>query len=220
MADAVEEGRLVRVNVQRVLHYLLATNMAEVWLVASAVGVGLPTPLTPLQLLWLNLVTDIAPGLGLAVEAREPHLMLRPPRDPRESILPTPHLGRMLVESLAIALSALAVYGLGVRRLGRGPAAQTMAFASLMGAQLLHVPIARAGQEPAGWKALPRNRTLEVGLGLSVLLQLAALFVPPLRGALGGAALGLTELAIAALGAIVPIGAIALERRARSRSKS
>jgi Ca2+-transporting ATPase len=114
----------------------------------------------------------------------------------------------------------MSVYALGLRRLGPGPAAQTMAFASLMGAQLLHAQSARAGQDPEQRWQRPRNRTLEFGLGLSALLQLVALFVPPVRGALGGAALGLAELGIALLGAVAPVVAIEAGRRTAARSAS
>jgi P-type Ca2+ transporter type 2C len=215
MADAVEEGRLVRANIRRVLHYLLSTNASEVWVVAGAVAAGLPSPLTPLQLLWLNLVTDIAPGLGLAVEPREPDLMRQPPRDPREPIIPRPLLRRILAESGIIAAGALAAYAFGLARHGRGPVAQTMAFASLVGAQLLHVPLARAGGGSATAGQRPPNRLLALGVGISAALQLVALFVPPVRAALGGAALGLTDLGIAALGAVLPVAAIEAERRTR-----
>lgn len=213
MADAVEEGRLVRANIRRVLHYLLSTNASEVWVVAGAVASGLPVPLTPLQLLWLNLVTDLAPGLGLAVEPRDPDLMRQPPRDPREPIIPPRLQRRVLGESGAIALGALATYGIGLVRHGQGPIAQTMAFASLVGAQLLHVPLARAGSAPATRGARPRNRALSLGVGMSVGLQAIALFVPSVRGVLGGAALGLADLGIAALGAALPIAAIETNRR-------
>jgi Ca2+-transporting ATPase len=217
MVNAVEEGRLVRENVRRVLHYMLSTNASEIWVVVGAVAVGLPSPLTPLQLLWLNLVTDIAPGLGLAVEPREPDLMSRPPRDPQEPIIPKPLYRRLLVESGVIAAGALTAYGIGVARHGIGPVAQTLAFASLLGAQLLHVPLARAGDQPATAGGRPRNRALEVGMAVSAGLQLVALFVPPIRTVLGGAALPLVDLGIAALGAMVPVALIELERILRAR---
>jgi Ca2+-transporting ATPase len=217
MVNAVEEGRLVRENVRRVLHYMLSTNASEIWVVVGAVAVGLPSPLTPLQLLWLNLVTDIAPGLGLAVEPREPDLMERPPRDPKEPIIPRPLYRRMLIESGVIAAGALAAYGIGVMRHGRGPVAQTLAFASLLGAQLLHVPLARAGDGPASAGGRPPNRTLQAGMALSAGLQLVALFFPPIRTVLGGAALPLIDLGIAALGAVVPVALIELERIVRAR---
>jgi Ca2+-transporting ATPase len=218
MVDAVEEGRLVRANVRRVLHYMLSTNASEVWVVAGAVAIGLPSPLTPLQLLWLNLVTDLTPGLGLAVEPREPDVMLQPPRDPKEPILPRPLYRRMLVESGAIAAGALAAYGVGIARHGLGPASQTMAFASLIGAQLLHVPLARAGVGPATRSRRARNNTLRIGMAISAALQLVALFFPPVRAVLGGAALGLADLAIAACGAGLPIAAIEAQRLYTARA--
>src|SRR5689334_11445720 len=100
---------------------MLSTNASEIWVVAGAVAAGLPSPLTALQLLWLNVVTDIAPGLGLAVEPREPGLMSQPPRDPKESIIPGPLLKRMLIESGVIAAGALGAYGIGIARHGLGP---------------------------------------------------------------------------------------------------
>src|SRR5581483_5956518 len=214
LVDAVEEGRLVRANVQRVLHYLLATNAAEVWAVLGATALGLPTPLNALQLLWLNIVTDVAPAFALAVEPRDPALMRQPPRDPNESMLARPFLARILGESAPMALAALAVYGVGLRRYGPGPAAQTMAFATLVGAQLLHAPLARVGHRPATLGGRP-NRWLLAALGLSGALQLAALFVPPLRLALGGAALRLADVIIAAAGALAAVGSLEGERLVR-----
>jgi len=213
MVDAVEEGRLVRANVQRVLHYLLSTNASEIWVVAGAVALGLPSPLTPLQLLWLNLVTDLAPGFAMALEPRDPDLMSQPPRDPKEPIVPGPMLRRILAESAAIAAGALAVYGIGVSRYGIGPTAQTMAFASLLGSQLLHVGWARAGERPALTGSRGRkNPYLLPAMGLSVALQAAALFVPPLRTVLGGAPLGLLDIGIALAGAALPSIAIEASR--------
>jgi Ca2+-transporting ATPase len=213
MVDAVEEGRLVRANVQRVLHYLLSTNASEIWVVAGAVALGLPSPLTPLQLLWLNLVTDLAPGLAMALEPRDPDLMQQPPRDPSEPIVPGRMLRRILTESAAIALGALGVYGIGLSLYGLGPTAQTMAFASLLGSQLLHVGWARAGEQPALTGNRGRRNPYLVGaMVLSAGLQAAALFIPPLRTVLGGAPLGLADLGIAAAGAMLPSAVIEASR--------
>ena len=203
--DAVEEGRLVRCNVRRVLHYLLATNASEVWAVSGAVALGLASPLTPLQLLWLNLVSDVGPAVGLATESAPPDLMSRPPRDPKEPLVTKDLLRRILGESAAIALGALGVYGAGLLRHGPGPIAQTMAFAALTGAQLLHVPLARSGDRPANSGGIPNNPKLALGVGISVLLQIGAVFFPPLRAALGGAAIGLGDLLIAVVGSVLPI---------------
>jgi Ca2+-transporting ATPase len=215
MVAAVEEGRLVRANVQRVLHYLLGSNAAEVWTVLAAVAAGLPAPLNPLQLLWLNLVTDLAPALALAVEPRDPTLMRQPPRDPAESIVSRPFLVRLLGESGVIALAGLAVYRLGLRRHGPGPAAQTMAFGSLVSAQLLHALLARVGSRPATLAGGRPNWWLGVALGVSAGLQAAALFFPPLRRALGGAPLGLSDLLALVAGPVLAAGAIEGERLVR-----
>ena len=210
--DAVEEGRLVRRNVQRVLHYLLATNASEVWLVGGGIALGLASPLTPLQLLWLNVVSDVGPAVGLATEPAPSDLMARPPRDPREPLVTKSLRRRIVGESLAIALGGLGVYGAGLLRYGAGPVAQTMAFGSMMTAQLLHVSLARTGDRSVESDGAPRNPKLALGVGVSALLQAAALFFPPLRAALGGAAIGLGGLLISLAGAILPILGINLVR--------
>jgi len=122
-----------------------------------------------------------------------------------------------MLESAAISVGALGAYGIGIARYGLGPVAQTMAFASLLGAQLLHVLLARAGDGPATAAGPRKNPTLLAGMALSAGLQLVALFVPPVRMVLGGAALPLADLGIAALGAALPIVVIEFERIIRSR---
>jgi Ca2+-transporting ATPase len=125
-------------------------------------------------------------------------------------------LRRIMAESGVIALGALSAYGIGVMRYGIGPVAQTMAFGSLLGAQLLHVLLARAGDGSILASKRPHNRTLMVGMAVSAGLQLVALFFPPVRMVLGGAALPLADLGIAAIGAVAPIALIEIERLIRS----
>jgi len=219
MVNAVEEGRLVRWNVRRVLHYLLATNASEVWAVMGSVAVGLPSPLTPLQLLWLNVISDLGPALGLATEPPPPDLMSQPPRDPREPALTPALQRRILGESLVISLGSLSTYGLGLLRHGTGPVAQTMAFASLCGAQLLHMPLARNGDRPAVGRPLS-NPVMALGLGFSALLLTGAVFLPPLRAALGGARLGLADVLISLAGSVLPIAGIQGARTLRAPRRS
>ena len=87
MLIAVSEGRTIYNNIRKSLHYLLSTNMSEIMVTSVAMAAGLGEPLTPMQLLWINLVSDIFPGLALALEPPEPDVLLRPPRDPAEEIL-------------------------------------------------------------------------------------------------------------------------------------
>jgi Ca2+-transporting ATPase len=213
---AVEEGRLVRANVRRVVHFLLATNGSEVLVVLGAVAVGLPSPLAPIQLLWLNLATDLIPGVSLAMEPRDPDVMNQPPRDPREPILPRRMLARMGVESVLMAAGTLATYAAGILRYGIGLQAQSMAFLSLLGAQLLHVPMARAGERPASWRGYHKNRALMLGLAATLALQLA-IALPPLRALLLPTPLSPVDVVIAALGALIPPVLIELTRILESR---
>jgi P-type Ca2+ transporter type 2C len=217
VVDAVEEGRLVRTNVRRVLHYLLSTNASEVWAVIAAVLAGLPAPLTPGQLLWLNLITDLAPAIGLSMESRDPELMHRPPRPPAEPIVPAPLQRRIVGESAAIAVGSLAAYATAIRRHGTGPIAQTAAFSSLATAQLLHVGLARAGAHPAIGYGRAWSAPLLLGVGSSALLQAAALLVRPLRTLIGGAPLGLLDGAMSLITALLPIMGIELQRRMTAR---
>ena len=212
MAEAIEEGRLVRANIRRSLHYLLGTNASEVWAVSAAVLVGLPSPLTAGQLLWINLVSDLFPVIGLAMEPRDPDLMDQPPCDPAEPVLPAKLQRRMLGESAVIGGGALLSYGIGLARYGAGPVAQTMAFWSLSTSQLMHVFLARAGSKPALRYERSIPLPLAVGLGISALLQLGAMFVPPLRAMLGCVPLGFGDALTSILTAGATFGAIEGQR--------
>ena len=84
---AVEQGRVIYSNIRKFVFYLLSCNLAEIVVIFSAVLAGLPSPLTPIQLLWLNLITDGAPALALGLEKGDPDTMTRPPRPATESII-------------------------------------------------------------------------------------------------------------------------------------
>ena len=196
LAAAVEEGRTLYDNVRRAIEYLVATNMSEVavMLLGSLAGVF---PLGPLQLLWLNVLTDIAPALALAAEPSEPDVMTRPPRDPNVPLFGPNDYRRLGLQSGAMAAVTLASYGIGASRRGAGAYASTMAFASLMTAQLLHTRRCRS-------KTKASHRNLDLVLAGSFALQAIALGLPGLRSALGTARLSATDLAIALALGIVP----------------
>ena len=84
---AVEEGRGIFANIRKFVHYLFSCNISEVLTLFICILAGVPTPLLPVQILWVNLVTDGLPALALGVDPKSPHLMQRPPRDPREGVL-------------------------------------------------------------------------------------------------------------------------------------
>jgi len=140
VAAAVEEGRIVYDNIRKFVFYLFSCNLAEI-LVLLAMGLlGIP-PLLPLQILWLNLVTDTFPALALALEPGEPHVMRRPPRDPGEALLSREFLGEMIAYALLITATTLAA---GVI-VGHGSDARFGAavFMTLALAQVFHLGNAR-----------------------------------------------------------------------------
>jgi Ca2+-transporting ATPase len=173
--------------------------------VLAATAGGLGQPLQPLQLLWINLISDVFPCLALAVEPPEPDVLRRPPRDPSEPIIPVGQLGSIAGEAATLSASALAAYGFGLARYGAGPRASTMAFTSLIIGQLLHAWSCRSERHGVFTaEALPPNRYLDAAVVGSLVLQVAALLIPGLRNMLGLGRLSLIDALVAGLGGIAP----------------
>ncbi|MGD0230239.1 MAG: HAD-IC family P-type ATPase [Syntrophorhabdales bacterium] len=206
MLIAVSEGRTIYNNIRKALHYLLSTNMSEIMVTAVSVTAGLGEPLTAMQLLWINLVSDIFPGLALALEAPEPDVLLRAPRDPAEEILQYDRLKGMLREAAVISAGSLGAYGYGVARYGQGPQAGTMAFLSLTVGQLLHALTCRFENKTIFDRdgATP-NRYLTSALVGTFALQGIAMVVPGLRRLLGISRIGMVDGLVTAGGAILPL---------------
>jgi Ca2+-transporting ATPase len=175
---AVREGRKIYDNLRRFIRYALTTNSAEIWLIFLAPFLGLPMPLQPVQILWINLVTDGFPGLALAAEPEERDVMRRPPRPPRESVF-AHGLGvhvvwvGVLMGALSIGTEAWATR-LGVT------AWQTMVFTVLCFSQLAHVLAIRSERESLFSQGLLSNRPLLLAVLLTSGLQLAAIYAGPL----------------------------------------
>lgn len=206
MLIAVSEGRTIYNNIRKTIHYLLSTNMSEIIVSSVSISAGLGEPLTAMQLLWINLVSDIFPGLALALEPPEPDILSRPPRDPKEEILQTSSLKRMLRESAILSAGSLGAYGVGIARYGQGPQASTMAFLSLTMGQLLHALGCRSQTRTvfAGGKQTV-NPYLTAALLGTFALQGIALAVPGLRGLLGIAGIGFVDSLVVAGGAALPL---------------
>jgi Ca2+-transporting ATPase len=204
MIAAIRQGRTIHANTRHAIHFLLATNLSEVLVMLGALAAGAGRPLDPIQLLWINLLTDIFPVLTLAVQPPEPDVLDRPPCDPHEPILRGEDLSRIGIQSAIISAGSLLGYGWGVRRYGIGPRAGTIAFHSLTAAQYFHILSARSETHSilTGW---PRSdgriaATFAGGIGLQLL---AALF-PRLRRFLGLTPLGPLDATVSVLGAVGP----------------
>lgn len=206
MLVAVRQGRTIYANIQKTIHFLLSTNFSEIETMLVAIALGLGSPLNPLQLLWINLMTDIFPGLALSVEPAQPGIMERPPRDPAEPLIAIRELRRMGRESALITAGTLAAFGVGWARHGPGVRPSTLAFNTLTLAQLLHALSCRSPRPVLlGAGPLARNPKLELALGVSVAVQALANLIPALRRLLGLAPLDLGDLLVVGAGAVLPL---------------
>jgi P-type Ca2+ transporter type 2C len=182
---AIEQGRIIFDNIRKFVFYLFSCNLAEILVVLGAGLAGLPSPLLPLQILWLNLLTDTFPALALAVEPGEPDTMRQPPRDPRAALLSGEMIRGTLLYGGLIAACSLAAYAWGAYGGSGGPLrASTLAFLTLAFAQVLHLGNARSGGPVLSWRRASANRWALGAVALAVALQLLAVYYPPLAGVL------------------------------------
>ena len=133
---AVEEGRVIYSNIRKFIFFLLSCNIAEILIIFVAMLVGLPIPLKPIQLLWLNLLTDAFPALALGMEAKEPDIMKKPPRNPDEPIMDSRMKVQIAVQSIFMTVAVLGVFVFALNRTSNLQVAQTYAFATLIFSEL------------------------------------------------------------------------------------
>ena len=204
---AVEEGRVIYDNIRKFIKYALSSNTGELFLMLVGPLVGMPLPLLPLQILWINLVTDGLPGIALAEEPAEPGVMKRPPFHPQESIF-----------SRGVGIEIIWIGGLvGVISLGIGfwswqqDAAgpwQTMIFTSLVLAQMGNVLAIRSNRESLFKIGILSNRFLLGAVLLTIVLQLIIVYVPLFQGVFATEPLSASNLLICFLAGVVVFAAV------------
>jgi P-type Ca2+ transporter type 2C len=214
IVSAVEQGRIVVHNILRFIHYLFSCNFAEIATVSGAILLGWPLPLGVLQILWLNLVTDIFPALALALEPSAPDVMKQPPRNPREPLM-TPRFGWLIVwQGSLLSASALAAFAIAMRWYGADgdglKHAITVAFMTLALSQVFHAFSARSQSRSALTSRLFTNPWLWSATLVCVLLQLAAVYVSPLRDVLHTVPLTAADWGLIVLGTASPLAVVEL----------
>jgi Ca2+-transporting ATPase len=213
---AVEEGRVIYDNIRKFVFYLFSCNVAEVMVLLAAGVAGLPLPLLPLQILWLNMLTDTFPALALALEPAGHDVMARPPRPPQEAILSRRFLGRVMGHGLVITASTMAAFLWGLAR--AEPKATTMSFMTLALAQVFHLGNARRGPHVLSRAAARANPWAVGAVALALSLQVLALALPPLARVLRLQPLDAGEWAVVlGLSAVPAIVGQALKVRAARR---
>ena len=212
---AVREGRRIADNVRKFIFFLLSANLGEVVLFAVAVLAGPGAPMTVVQVLTVNVLTDGLPALALARDPETPETMRLGPRG--GPLLPPMLLRALAVVGVLVGLVSLVAFLAG-RAFGDG-SEQTMAYATIALAELFFVFACRSVSEPA-WR-LPPNPYLLAGVGGSLLILAATIYAPPLQGAFGTVALGGWELTLVGVLAVVPFLAVECAKAiARSRASS
>ena len=202
--SAIEQGRVIYDNIRKAVFYLLTCNFAEIAILFIATLLGWPAPLTAIQLLWLNLATDGAPALALALEKEEPGIMSRPPRPTDEPIVDRRMLRGFLIQSTALAGSVLGIFMLALRG-AWSSVAGTMAFATLVLAELFRAYSVRSERIPVlhlGWRS---NRWMQYAVLTSTLLLLLVLYLPPLPSMFELSLLGAESWAFILPFALIPM---------------
>ncbi|MBO8136566.1 MAG: calcium-transporting P-type ATPase, PMR1-type [Desulfotomaculum sp.] len=180
IVDAVEEGRGIYDNIRKFIRYLLSCNVGEVLVMFLAVMGGLPLPLLPIQILWMNLVTDGLPAMALGIDPADRDIMNRLPRDPREGVFSNGLAWRILGSGTVIALGTLVAFCLGL--VWRDEAlARTMAFNTLVFFQLFYVFVCRSERHSIVDIGLLSNPHLLLAVFISAALQLMVVYVPFLQ---------------------------------------
>jgi Ca2+-transporting ATPase len=179
IAAAVEEGRGVFDNIRKTVHFLLSCNVSEVLVMLFATLLGLPLPLLPIQILWMNLVTDGIPALALAVDPKAPDLMKRPPRRPEARLLDGGRLLAIGGEGLMLGLIALGAFSYSLYGLHQElDQARTVVFTVMVVAQLVHGFNCRSDRLSLFQLGVGTNRPLVWAFLLSLVVQVAVLTVP------------------------------------------
>ena len=179
IVSAVEQGRVIYSNIRKFVYYLLSCNLAEIAIIFLATLAGLPSPLSAIQLLWLNLVTDGAPALALGVEKGDPDIMEKPPRPPTEPIINRQMRIGILAQTLAITAVTLFAYWIGLRTHPEATAyAKTMAFVTLSFSELLRAFTARSENYPILKIGIFSNRSMNWAVLSSLVLLLAVVYIP------------------------------------------
>ncbi len=199
IVSAIEEGRIIYSNIRKFVFYLISCNIGEILIIFLAMLVGLPIPLRPIQLLWLNLVTDGAPALALGLEVGDPDIMQRPPRPTREPVINREMLLGVAVQAIVMTAAVLAAYLIAGARPGadaNNPMLakwQTVAFATLILSELLRAYTARSERYSLLKIGVFGNKWMQVAVGASLILLLLVIYVPFLQGVFGTVALSLGD---------------------------
>jgi Ca2+-transporting ATPase len=210
IVKAVKEGRRIYDNIRKFIKYIMTCNGAEIWTIFLAPFLGLPIPLLPIHILWINLITDGLPGLALTTEKAEHSIMKRPPRRPDENLFAEGTGYHIVWVGLLMAFITLGIQAWSVSN--GNTHWQTMVFTVLSLAQLGHVFAVRSDREFIYRKGILTNKPLLWALVISFILQLSVIYFPFGNKLFKTEPLTIPELAICIGASIIIFHAVELEK--------
>lgn len=182
IVSAVEEGRRIYTNILKSIQFLLSTNVGEIFLLLITSIFNMGTPLLPIHILWINLVTDSLPALALSVDPAEPDIMQKKPHNTKSGIMSKGMIWRVIYQGVMIGGLPLIAYLIGLRD-GGVQLGQTMAFATLAFAQLVHVRNLHSNVRSSLSISPLKNKPLIGAIFISAVLALAVMLLPGVREA-------------------------------------
>lgn len=219
IVKAVEQGRMIYSNIQRFIHYLFSCNFSEIVTVFVAIMIGLPLPLAPLQILWLNIITDVFPALALALEPSSAGVMNQKPRDTKERLLNRSFVTLISWQGSLLAAVTLIAFMIGLNWYGsEGEGlrhAVTLSFMTLALAQVFHAFNARSQTQSAFSGNLFSNRWLWGAVVMCIALQFAAVYVPFLQTVLRTVPMNVEDWLVVAGLSLLPVAVVEVVKLVR-----
>jgi len=209
IVDAIKYGRVIFDNIQKFIHYLFSCNLSEILFIFIGILFQLPTPLLALQILWLNLVTDVFPALVMAWEPPEGDVMQKPPREPSKAILTNQFKLKIGIHGLIITMGPLLTYMYALNHFTTTES-RTIGFMTLAFVQLFHVFDVRRENGLGIDKTLLQNKYLWGAIFITILLQLIVVYTPFLQQVVHTVSLTLNMWYIVIIGSVLPILVIQL----------
>jgi Ca2+-transporting ATPase len=216
---AVEGGRTIYANITKFVHMMFSHNLGEVLMIFTAIAAGLPLPLLPLQILWMNLVTDVFPALALAMEPASKDIMNQPPRSSRTTFLSKPFLLLIGWQSAMLAAIGLSAYMWALEVYGPGARSRTIALFALVSIQLGHTFNCRSRSRSA-FEGIFTNPFLWIAVLIVVLLQLLAAYFSPLAAILGTVQPSAIDWIVIAGCSLLPVAVVEIAKLAFRRRAS
>lgn len=214
IVSAVEEGRIIYSNIRKFIFFLLSCNVGEILIVFVSILLNLPVPLLPIQLLWVNLVTDSFPALSLGTEKGDPDIMKQKPRDTKEPILNKSMVIGIAVQSIALLAAVLLAYVWGINKYAGGidtitdtglEMARTIAFTTLITAELIRAYSSRSEKYSIIKIGIFSNKVLVWASAVSFALLIIVLYVPFLQPIFKTYSLGIKDWLAVGLLCIIPL---------------